>query len=111
MVPTENQMEWMVMPGAQTAPSCNQSDNQLEVVEVTQYRNPQQRTGQSLCPVQAAEDQHLSDTAQLSHLMPPPDDPRRGYIATWGQISVPRGNKEMTEIQGQAHRDRYRSST
>ena len=85
MVPTENLMEWMVMPGAQAVPSCNQSDNQPEVVEVTQDRNPQQMTGQYICPVQAAEDQHLSDTAQLSHLMPPPDDPRRGYIASWGR--------------------------
>ena len=82
----------MIMPGTQAVPSGNQSENHLEVVEVTQDSNPQQMTGQRyVCPVQAAEDQHLLDTAQLSHLMPPPDDPRRGYIASWGRAFCSQG--------------------
>ena len=36
----------MIMPGTQAVPSGNQSENHLEVVEVTQDSNPQQMTGQ-----------------------------------------------------------------
>ena len=76
LVPQENLMDMVLMPGVQAVHSCNQADNQQDVIKLSQDNNSQQMTGlQHTCPVQTAENRYLWDTAQLSHMMPPPDDP------------------------------------
>ena len=75
-VPQENRIDMVLTPGVQAVHPCNQADNQQVVIKLSQDNNSQQMTGlQHTCPVQTAENRYLWDTAQLSHMMPPPDDP------------------------------------